>query len=238
MDMSKIVEGWAPSADAPTASLFCDGAKPINLSLIYVEAQSRGSKTLIMQARTFSGEELWAIRMLPSGRLLIGLGTAGSRETEFCYYPEANIGISYNPGTGRLAVAATSPGEPSESFVATAHNAWAPGPPRNYEIMIGAPENYADKAPLGWWISASFRYGEDMPLLGGGALTPVEHDEEGPEEESLWSWVEQMHWEAMTAIVGAGAPDEPVEAEDAKWIAEQAGHLISAHIAWCKENKQ
>lgn len=169
LDMAILAKGWTVQATTSieAAGLGTNrylamgalGAYPITLDFkaANVEPPTEG-KILIMQARRHGGE-LWAIRMWPSGRLMLNPGTSASRESAYGYPGELRLGVSYNPVTGALAVAVGDSDGPSETFDLHAHTRWAE-PVSDYEILLGAPYSYADQTLLGWTVDCSFRYVE------------------------------------------------------------------------------
>lgn len=201
--------------------------------------QYKAQRTLIMQARR-GGEELWAIRMLPSGRLLIQPGTEPSRESAYGYPGELALGVSFNPITRSLSVVVRDGGSgPTESFNLTANTCWwADG---DYEILLGAPESYADQSPIGWRIDCSFRYGlpvapqiaslpvEDQPLTKALAelATAFDADPFAPRRflQGPGTSDAERHWQAMLALASGR------ERTSGEELARDAA-MIDAHNAW------
>lgn len=246
-----------------SVKLYADGSRPITLDFKASNAEPVERKiTLIMQARR-NGEELWAIRTLPSCRLLIQPGTARSRESVYGYPSELSLGVSYNPLTGALAVAVGGPvGDPEsprgwitpETFDLHAHNHWA-SPAGDYEILLGAPETYADQTPLGWTIDCSFRYGpaEHEPCCityegGSSCNCGVEPARKSLGEvlakaaalsESVQDLANERHWEAMLALasanVSSGRFPTGIGATQARSLAADASELLAAHEQWKKD---
>lgn len=210
LDMSVLAKGWEVGNEATMLRLGADGRRPITLEFkaTHVTPPAAG-RILIMQARRNS-EELWAIRMLPSGRLLLQPGTAPSRECLYGYPGELSLGVSFNPATHALSVVVRDGGllerGPIESFNLFARAPWA-SPEEDYEILLGAPATYVDQSPLGWRIDCSFRYGEPVaqedPVLGA-----EEPWNGSPEERAkfLQDWVRKDLGHGMLDALRTASP--------------------------------
>jgi hypothetical protein len=251
LDMSILVDGWWPHEDImPSVHLNADRSRPITLDFKATDVEpSALGKTLIMQARV-GVQELWGIRMLPSGRLLIQPGTGPSRETRYGYPGELVMGLSFNPVSGAFSVTVADPGEiaAAEIFNLNIRTPWAT-PDEGYEILLGAPEGYADRSPFGWRFYCSFRYGPveqqaEDPVLGAEEPRRDEHsglaqlnaiNEEILSIRKAWAEAVQdldneRHWEAMLALVNHPGCDPSLF--DPQWLAGRAAELVDAHNTW------
>ncbi len=229
LDMSILAEDWH-CGKGELHRLYADPSHPLTLDFTAVDVEPPPfGRVLIMQALV-QGQEIWAIRMLPSGRLWIQPGTKPSRETAYGYVGRLAMGVSFNPESGALSIVVRNEDGAAESFHPTACTPWA-STGEGYEILLGAPESYADLSPIGWRIDCSFRYGEPVeePLRGDPSIRKGVGEIVSRAQalaESVQDLDNERHWEAMLAIVARGGD------LDHEWIASEAAALVNAHNAW------
>lgn len=178
MNMSRFVDNWRVGEVATYASLTCPPDKPVTLEIQISGAEPPERGQILIAQGISDSEELWAIRMIPSGRLVLQLGTAGHRETEEAHFPDLSLALSYHPTSGAISMGVgrawiESLGFPwveglGELLTGHAVNQWVrhvaqhDRPPReSWQLRLGCPQDgRADTPPLGWKISAGFRFGE------------------------------------------------------------------------------
>lgn len=233
LDMSTLIRDHTFAA-GDFAILRADGKRPVTLDFKASNVTPPASgRTLIMQARR-GVEEVWGIRMLPSARLLLQPGTGSPREAFYGYVTDLSLGVSFNPLTGSWSVVVRETDGVCESFNMKVHNSWSESG-GDYEILVGAPAEYADKTPLGWTIDCSFRCGP-AEAQQQRAFVPPAHKGLGELRDLARTVIgidgAERHWEAMLALASGRYGAVAINPGE---LAAEAAQLVTAHEAWRRE---
>lgn len=138
-----------------------DSPVAVDLKIHQIPPEERRAPTRLLAGLSPEGEELWAVRYLPSGRLVLQLGTAGHRETLHGYGAPMDLSLNYNPATGGVSLVVRGFVGP-ETLAGAARCAWAQPyvDKSDWRLVLGCEDDgRADLPPRGWQVEWVLRAG-------------------------------------------------------------------------------
>lgn len=153
LDMGTICTGWTPTLENRRHVVnFIPKDRPINLKLEIEEARPRWGGSILIARGVANYEELWALRMHPSGRLALHAGA--EVKSVFVVAGGLVLSVSYGPKHGGIGCAV---GSTNVVLSGSCKSSWAERTEwQTWNLEIGAGKDLADLPPYGWKISASF----------------------------------------------------------------------------------